>query len=80
MPIESSALVSVHPGWPTQTPQGSGCVGSNGRAVWVPAASRSPITSNDALGVGVVLAFGLGGLGVGVGVGLGERAEGATDP
>ena len=78
MRIESSALVSAHPGWPTQTPQGSGCAGSNGLAVWVPAASRSPITSNDALGVGVVLAAGLDGLVVGVGATLGAAGLGAA--
>jgi hypothetical protein len=51
MPIESSAVISVHPDWPAQTPQGSGSAGSKGLAVWVPGASRSPITSNDGLGV-----------------------------
>ena len=71
MLIESSLVVSVHPDWPAQTPQGSGNAGSNGLAVWVPGASRSPITSNEGLtvGIGVAVRAALGAEGVDV---LGE--------
>ncbi len=75
MPIESSAVVSVHPDWPAQTPQGSGSAGSKGLAVWVPAAIRSPITSNDALGV----ADGGASAGFVVGVRIGEAAASVRD-
>jgi hypothetical protein len=58
MRIESSAVVSRHPDWPAQTPQASGSAESNGLAVWVPAAIRSPITTGVALGLAPNVAVG----------------------